>query len=191
MKLIGDFNVYNVSAVYGAAIELGMTADEALQGISTLNPINGRFQKIEGPKGITGIIDYAHTPDALKKILSSLQKFRKPPQRIITIIGCGGDRDKGKRKEMAIIAKKHANRVYLTDDNPRNESPENIRKTLKKYCLKGIEISDRRMAIKTAILELKKNEVLIIAGKGHEKYQIIKNKKIKFDDYKIAKSFIK
>ena len=122
MKLIGDFNVYNVCAVYGAAIELGMNADEALKIISALNPVSGRFQKIEGPKGITGIIDYAHTPDALEKILSSLQKFRKPPQRIITIVGCGGDRDKGKRPQMASIASRLSDYVILTSDNPRSES---------------------------------------------------------------------
>jgi len=195
MKLIGDFNVYNVSAVYGAAIELGMTADEALQGISTLNPINGRFQKIEGPKGITGIIDYAHTPDALKKILSSLQKFRKPPQRIITIIGCGGDRDKGKRPEMASIASRLSDYVILTSDNPRSESPEAILRDMEcglkkpdmKYC---ISIVDRSQGIRLACQNANPNDIILLAGKGHEKFQEINGEKMPFDDLLILKTVL-
>ena len=195
MKLIGDFNVYNVCAVYGAAIELGMTADEALQRISALNPVNGRFQKIEGPKGIIGIIDYAHTPDALKKILSSLQKFRKPPQRIITIVGCGGDRDKGKRPQMASIASRLSDYVILTSDNPRSESPEamlkdmedGLKKPDKKYC---ISIADRSQGIRLACQNANPNDIILLAGKGHEKFQEINGEKIPFDDLLILKSVL-
>jgi UDP-N-acetylmuramyl-tripeptide synthetase len=179
----------NLECAIACAVAMNIKINKIIKFLPNLKSVPGRYQEIHYKKNSSKIvIDFAHTPDAITRILKTYSNKKTKPS---IVFGCGGDRDKSKRKEMAIIAKKHANRVYLTDDNPRNESPENIRKTLKKYCLKGIEISDRRMAIKTAILELKKNEVLIIAGKGHEKYQIIKNKKIKFDDYKIAKSFIK
>lgn len=195
LKVIGDFNVYNACAVYGAAIQLGMTADEALQRISALNAVSGRFQKIEGPNGITGIVDYAHTPDALEKVLSSLIKFRKPPQRIITIVGCGGDRDKGKRPQMASIASRLSDYVILTSDNPRSESAEKILKDMesglkksdKKYC---ISIADRSQGIKLACQNANANDVILLAGKGHEKFQEIHGEKIPFDDLLILKTLL-
>ena len=172
-----------------------MTADEALQRISALNPVSGRFQKIEGPNGITGIVDYAHTPDALEKVLSSLIKFRKPPQRIITIVGCGGDRDKGKRPQMASIASRLSDYVILTSDNPRSESAEKILKDMesglkksdKKYC---ISIADRSQGIKLACQNANANDVILLAGKGHEKFQEIHGEKIPFDDLLILKTLL-
>ena len=150
----------------------------------------GRLQKLEYiKKKSTIIIDYAHTPDALTKVLKAhkLKNNKKP----ILLFGCGGERDKAKRKTMGKIANKLAIRTYITDDNPRNEDPSKIRKSILKYCHNGIEIPDRKEAIKISISELKTNQVLIIAGKGHEKYQIINNKKIKFDDYNLVKNIIK
>ena len=160
-----------------------------IKSLNKLKSANGRFEEINYiKKNSKIIIDYAHTPEAIKYLLKtySIANFRPS-----IVFGCGGDRDIDKRKKMALIANKYAKNVYITDDNPRHENPENIRKTIKKYCPKGIEVSDRRKAIDLAITQINEKDILIIAGKGHEKYQIIKNKKIKFDDYKIAKSFIK
>ena len=179
----------NLECAIACAIAMNIKINKIIKLLPNLKSAPGRYEEINyETKSSKIVIDFAHTPDALNHVLKTYSNKKNKPS---IVFGCGGERDKKKRKEMAIIAKKYANRVYLTDDNPRNESPDSIRKTLKKYCSKGIEISDRRIAIKTAISELKKNEVLIIAGKGHEKYQIIKNKKIKFDDYEIAKNFIK
>ena len=133
-------------------------------------------------------VDYAHTPDALKNILKSNTKNKKKPD---LVFGCGGDRDKSKRKIMGMIANKYANSVYITDDNPRSENPDSIRKSIYLKCKKAINIEDRRKAIKLAINNLKAKSILIIAGKGHEKKQFFKNKAVIFDDVKIAKSIIK
>ena len=179
----------NLECAIACALAMNININNIIKLLPNLKSAPGRYEEIEYAKKSSKIvIDFAHTPDAMSYILKTYTNKKNKPS---IVFGCGGERDKSKRKEMAIIAEKYANKIYLTDDNPRNESPESIRKTLKKYCSKGIEISDRRIAIKTAISEIDKNEILIIAGKGHEKYQIIKNNKIKFDDYKIAKSFIK
>ena len=146
------------------------------------------MQKIKLKKGNgVVIIDYAHTPDALKNVLLENTTNNIKPS---ILFGCGGNRDFGKRELMALVAKKYANKVYITDDNPRNEDPKKIRKEILKYCPKGIEISDRKIAIKTAIKNMLENNTLILAGKGHEKYQIFKNKRIPFDDSKVAKEAI-
>ncbi len=195
MQLIGNFNVYNICAVYGAAIELGLEPTEALQGISALQSVDGRFQKIEGPKGIIGIVDYAHTPDALDNILSSLQKFRNSSQRIITIIGCGGNRDTGKRPQMASMAARLSDYVIFTSDNPRNELPANILKDMengltlleKKHC---ITIEDRSQGIKLACQNAKPKDIILLAGKGHEKFQEIHGEKLPFDDVIILKKLL-
>ena len=151
------------------------------------NPI-GRLQTINYyKKNSKIIIDYAHTPDALKKILKSLTLNKKKPN---LVFGCGGNRDKHKRKQMGIIANNYASKVYITDDNPRYENPLLIRKNILKYCPNAYEIPDRKKAIIKAIQDIKKNEILIVAGKGHEKIQIIKNKELKFDDFQIVKKII-
>ena len=179
----------NLECAISCALAMGISIRKILNSLNKLKAAPGRFEIISYKKKTSSIIiDYAHTPEALKNLLKSYTQNKVKPS---IVFGCGGNRDKSKRKKMAIIAKKYAQNIYITDDNPRYENPEIIRKTLKKYCPKGLEISDRKKAIKIAISKIKKNEILIIAGKGHEKYQIIKNKKIKFDDYKIAKSFIK
>ena len=139
-------------------------------------------------KDIKVYVDYAHTPDALKKVLISQTVKNKKPN---VVFGCGGNRDKYKRSKMGSIANKYANRVYITDDNPRNENPSKIRKSIMANCKKGIEIGNRKQAIKIAINDLKKNDILIIAGKGHEKIQITKNIMKLFDDVKIAKKELK
>ena len=179
----------NLECAIACAVAMNININKIIKLLPNLKSVPGRYQEIIYEKKFSKIvIDFAHTPNAINHVLKTYTNKKNKPS---IVFGCGGQRDKSKRKEMAIIVKKYANKVYITDDNPRNESPENIRKILKKYCPKGIEISDRRKAIKTAISEIDTNEVLIIAGKGHEKYQIIKKNKIKFDDYKIAKSFTK
>tara|TARA_Y100000389_G_scaffold195520_1_gene227041 strand:+ start:767 stop:2230 length:1464 start_codon:yes stop_codon:yes gene_type:complete len=195
LKLIGDFNVSNACAVYGTAIQLGMATDIALQGMSALESVDGRFQKIEGPNNIMGIVDYAHTPDALEKTLYSLQKFRKPLKRIITIIGCGGNRDKDKRPKMASVSANLSDYLILTSDNPRTEKPQSILKEMenglgkseKKYC---ITIEDRREAIKLACQNANPGDIILLAGKGHEKFQEINGEKTPFDDAKILKNML-
>jgi len=179
----------NLECAIACALAMKINLQKIIKSLHKLKSASGRFEEIIYKKKSSKIIiDYAHTPDAIKHLLKtySFKKF-KPS----IVFGCGGERDKDKRKKMGMIAEKYAKNVYLTDDNPRNENPDIIRKTLKKYCPKGIEISDRRKAIHTAISDINKKDILIIAGKGHEKYQLIKNKKIKFDDYEIAKNFIK
>ena len=168
---------------------MNISSRKIINSLYKLKSAPGRFEEINySKKSSKIIIDYAHTPEAISCLLKTYSYNNFKPS---IVFGCGGNRDKDKRKEMAIIAQKYAKKVYLTDDNPRNENPDIITKTLKKYCPKGIVIADRRKAIHTAISQIDQKDILIIAGKGHEKYQIIKNKKIKFDDYKIAKSIIK
>ena len=179
----------NLECAIACALALKIKINSIIKNIDKLKSASGRFEEIIYKKKSSKIIiDYAHTPEAIQNVLKSYSnKFFKPS----LVFGCGGERDKSKRKKMSIIANKYAKKVYLTDDNPRNESAHLIRKTLKKYCQKAKDISNRRLAIQTAILEMHEKDILIIAGKGHEKYQIIKNKKYLFDDFKVAKDFIK
>ena len=186
---LNNIQKQNLECAIACALALNINLKKILKSLYKLQSVSGRFEEIFYKKKSSKIvIDYAHTPDAIKNILQTYKYSNLKPS---IVFGCGGDRDKSKRKEMGLIAQKYANRVYITDDNPRNENPEIIRKKIKKYCPKSIEISDRRKAIETAILQINRNEVLIIAGKGHEKYQIIKNRKIKFDDYQVVKNFIR
>ena len=179
----------NLECAVACALALKIDPRKIINSLNYLKSPSGRFEEIIYKKKSSKIIiDYAHTPEALKNLLKTYS-FKKNKPSIV--FGCGGERDKEKRKKMALIAKKYAQKVYLTDDNPRNENPKTIRKILKKYCEKGIEISNRRKAIETAISEINNKEILIIAGKGHEKYQLIKNKKLKFDDFEIVKNYIK
>ena len=188
LKLSADFELENLECAISCCLALNIKKEKILNVLNRLTNPPGRSQKINfKKKKATIIIDYAHTGDALKKILQSFYKNNKKP---ILLFGCGGDRDKNKRKIMGLIANKYASKVYITDDNPRNESPSKIRNDILKYCPSGIEIAGRKNAIKKAIKKLENNDILIIAGKGHEKVQIIKKKKLKFDDYNVAKSFI-
>jgi UDP-N-acetylmuramoyl-L-alanyl-D-glutamate--2,6-diaminopimelate ligase len=191
-KLIGDFNAYNVSAIYGAAILLGAPHDEALRIISTLGAVAGRFEYVRSPGGITAIVDYAHTPDALKNVLSTINRLRRSGQQIITVVGCGGDRDRTKRPIMAHEATENSDRVILTSDNPRSENPDAILAEMyagvsDEARKKTLSITDRREAIKTAVMLANKGDIILVAGKGHENYQIIGTKKFHFDDKEALK----
>jgi UDP-N-acetylmuramoyl-L-alanyl-D-glutamate--2,6-diaminopimelate ligase len=190
-RLIGEFNAYNLLAVYGAAICLGQNKEEVLLALSALTGAEGRFDYIISPnEKIIGIIDYAHTPDALINVLATIQKLRKGHEQVITVVGCGGDRDKTKRPVMAEAACEYSDRVIFTSDNPRSEDPLEILKDMEVGLntaakRKFISIADRKEAIKTAISLAKPEDILLIAGKGHEKYQEIKGVKYPFDDKQV------
>ncbi|MEO5592464.1 MAG: UDP-N-acetylmuramoyl-L-alanyl-D-glutamate--2,6-diaminopimelate ligase [Chitinophagaceae bacterium] len=187
-RMIGEFNAYNLLAVYGTAICLGEDKHEVLRCLSVLNGAEGRFDYIVSAKEkIMGIVDYAHTPDALVNVLHTIQQLRKGFEQIITVVGCGGDRDKTKRPVMAAEACRYSDRVILTSDNPRSEDPAQILKDMEQGLntaakRKAISIADRREAIKTAVSFSKPDDIVLIAGKGHEKYQDIKGVKHHFDD---------
>ncbi len=187
-RLIGEFNAYNLLAVYGAAICLGEEKSEILRNLSVLTGAEGRFDYLISPKEkIVGIVDYAHTPDALENVLTTLRKLRKNDERIITVVGCGGDRDKTKRPVMGEVACKLSDQVVFTSDNPRSEDAGQILKDMEATLntaarKKFISISDRREAIKTALGLSHPADIVLVAGKGHEKYQEIKGVKYPFDD---------
>jgi UDP-N-acetylmuramoyl-L-alanyl-D-glutamate--2,6-diaminopimelate ligase len=194
-KLIGSFNAYNVTAIYGVAMELGLDKMETLRLISELNSVNGRFQYTVSNIGITAIVDYAHTPDALKNVLETINDIKVKGKKVITVVGCGGDRDKTKRPKMAYIATQLSDQSIFTSDNPRSEDPDVIIEEMEKGVSsenedKYLSITNRRQAIKTACKLAKKGDILLIAGKGHETYQIIKGEKTDFDDYKIVTEFL-
>lgn len=186
-KLIGRFNAYNLLAVYGSAVLLGESSDEILLALSNLMPPPGRFEQIVVPgKGI-GIVDYAHTPDALQNVLETINDLREGNQKIITVVGCGGNRDKGKRPLMAKIACELSDKVILTSDNPRMENPEDILADMQEGVtitkrLKVSQINDRLAAIQEAVKIAGKDDIILIAGKGHETYQDIMGVKSHFDD---------
>ncbi|MBQ9363883.1 MAG: UDP-N-acetylmuramoyl-L-alanyl-D-glutamate--2,6-diaminopimelate ligase [Bacteroidaceae bacterium] len=187
VQFIGKFNVSNLLAVYGAAVMLGKDPEEVLVALSTMKPVNGRFEALRSPKGFTAIVDYAHTPDALENVLSAIHGVLEGKGQVITVCGAGGNRDKGKRPLMAREAVKQSDKVILTSDNPRFEEPEDILNDMlagldEEQMQKVITIVDRRQAIKTACMLAQKGDVILIAGKGHEDYQIIKGVKHHFDD---------
>ena len=190
-RLIGEFNAYNLLAVYGTAVCLGEDKDTALQVLSSLDGAEGRFDYMVSTKErITGIVDYAHTPDALLNVLATIKKLRHGNEQIITVVGCGGDRDKTKRPVMAEVACEYSDKIILTSDNPRSEDPLAILKDMEAGVnaaakKKVISIADRREAIKTAVSLANKEDIVLVAGKGHEKYQDIKGVKTEFDDKKI------
>jgi UDP-N-acetylmuramoyl-L-alanyl-D-glutamate--2,6-diaminopimelate ligase len=192
-RLIGEFNAYNLLAVYGAAICLGEEKAEVLRNLSVLSGAEGRFDYMISPREkIIGIVDYAHTPDALENVLSTLRKLRKNDERIITVIGCGGDRDKTKRPIMGGVACQLSDKVVFTSDNPRSEDAEDILKDMEAGLntaakRKYISIGDRREAIKTAVTLSQPSDIVLVAGKGHEKYQEIKGIKYPFDDKAVLK----
>ncbi len=195
-KLIGNFNAYNLLAVYGTAMLLEENQDEVLLQLSSLPGAIGRFEQVLNPYGITAIVDYAHTPDALENVLSTIEKIRTKNEQLITVIGCGGDRDKGKRPLMAGIAAQNSDKIILTSDNPRSEDPkviiDEMWKGINKSAYKKVlEIVDRREAIKTACSIAGKGDIILIAGKGHETYQEIKGVKHPFDDKLIVAEMLK
>ncbi|MDR1023580.1 MAG: UDP-N-acetylmuramoyl-L-alanyl-D-glutamate--2,6-diaminopimelate ligase [Prevotellaceae bacterium] len=186
-KLIGDFNASNVSAVYGAALLLGAPHSEVVRIVSTLSAVAGRFEYVKSSAGVTAIVDYAHTPDALANVLGTINRLRRDGQKLITVVGCGGNRDRAKRPIMAREASESSDAVILTSDNPREEKPEDILSEM--YAGVSAEarkrttvIADRREAIKTAVMLAQKGDIILVAGKGHESYQIIGKEKIHFDD---------
>jgi UDP-N-acetylmuramoyl-L-alanyl-D-glutamate--2,6-diaminopimelate ligase len=196
VKLIGTFNAYNVLAVYATSVLLKEDKTNVLTALSNLNSVEGRFQYIKSQTGIIGIIDYAHTPDALKNVLETIKDIRSGNEQVITLVGCGGNRDSAKRPVMAAIACEYSNKVILTSDNPRNEDPEEILNQMEKGISPAdaknfLRISDRKEAIKTACSLSQSGDIILIAGKGHEKYQEIKGEKYPFDDFEIFKETVK
>ncbi|WP_418263960.1 UDP-N-acetylmuramoyl-L-alanyl-D-glutamate--2,6-diaminopimelate ligase [Flavobacterium faecale] len=195
VKLIGTFNAYNLLAIYGTAIELGMDSLEALRLLSDLESVSGRFQFIVSKGNITAIVDYAHTPDALENVLKTINDIRTKNEQLITVVGCGGNRDKAKRPIMAGIATEMCDKVVLTSDNPRNEDPETIIHEMEKGVAaqnykKVLAITDRKQAIKTACQLAVANDIILIAGKGHETYQEINGVRHDFDDMKTVKEIL-
>ena len=189
VKLIGTFNAYNLLAIYGTAIELGLESLEVLRLLSDLESVSGRFQFIVSNANITAIVDYAHTPDALENVLKTINDIRTKNEQLITVVGCGGNRDKAKRPIMAGIATELSDKVILTSDNPRNEDPEVILSEMEQGVApqnykKSLSISDRKQAIKTACQLAQTNDIILIAGKGHETYQEIQGVRHDFDDMK-------
>ena len=187
VHFVGRFNAYNLLAVYGAAVSLGKDPEETLIVLSTLHSVSGRFETIQSPLGYTAIVDYAHTPDALTNVLNGIEEVLDGKGRIITVVGAGGNRDKGKRPLMAKEAVKLSDQVILTSDNPRFEEPDDIIQDMvaglsKADMERTLCITDRTQAIKTATMLAKKGDVILVAGKGHEDYQDIKGVKHHFDD---------
>jgi UDP-N-acetylmuramoyl-L-alanyl-D-glutamate--2,6-diaminopimelate ligase len=195
VKLIGTFNAYNLLAIYGTAIELGMESLEVLRLLSVLESVSGRFQYIVSKSNITAIIDYAHTPDALENVLKTINDIRTKNEQLITVVGCGGNRDKAKRPIMGSIASDLSDKVILTSDNPRNEDPEVIIAEMElgvaaQNYKKTMSITDRKQAIKTACQLAQPNDIILIAGKGHETYQEINGVRHDFDDMKMVKELL-
>ena len=202
VPLVGRFNVSNLLLIYGAAVELGFEPLEVLRVMSNLHPVNGRFETIHAPQGWTAIIDYAHTPDAVENVLRTINEIvnstaskQSTPAQVITVVGCGGNRDKGKRPMMARIAYDNSTQLILTSDNPRDEEPADILKDMANGLTESelhhvLIIEDRASAIKTACTLARQGDVILIAGKGHEDYQIIKGVKHHFDDHEQVRQYI-
>ena len=192
VQFIGRFNASNLLAVYGAACLLGKRPDDVLLILSTLRPVNGRFDALRSPKGYTAIVDYAHTPDALVNVLSTIQEVLRGQGRIITVVGAGGNRDKGKRPIMAQESARLSDKVIITSDNPRFEEPQDIINDMlaglgKEELRKTLSIVDRREAIRTACMMAEAGDVILVAGKGHEDYQDVKGVKHHFDDKEVIR----
>lgn len=194
VPLVGRFNVSNLLCIYGAALCLGLDELDVLRVLSTLKPVNGRFETIHSNKGWTAIVDYAHTPDAVDNVIQTVREIKKDSARLIMVVGCGGNRDKGKRPMMAQIAKRGSEQLILTSDNPRDEEPKDILKDMTdgltaEELRSTLVIEDRAAAIQTACTLAQKDDVILIAGKGHEDYQIIKGVKHHFDDHEQVKKY--
>ncbi len=189
-KLIGSFNAYNIIGVYAVAVMLGQDKLDVLTGISSLDAVEGRFEYIISGNHVIGIIDYAHTPDALQNVLNTIRDIRTGNEKVITIVGCGGDRDAAKRPLMARIACEMSDKVIFTSDNPRSEDPEVIIDEMKagvpaQYVRKTLSVTDRKEALKAACSMASSGDIILVAGKGHEKYQEIKGVKHPFDDRQV------
>lgn len=185
-RLVGRFNAYNLTAIFGAAVLCGVPEGEALLQLSILEAAPGRFQYVNG-RGITGIVDYAHTPDALQNVISTINQIRRSTQQLITVVGCGGDRDRTKRPEMAAIAAEGSDKLVLTSDNPRTEDPDNILDEMEQglsaqQLSHVVRITDRRQAIRTACMMAQEGDIVLVAGKGHENYQEVNGVRHHFDD---------
>ncbi len=193
VPLVGRFNLSNLLCIYGAAVCLGFESDEVLRVMSTLCAVNGRFETIRSPKGWTAVIDYAHTPDAVENVINTINEIRKG--RLITVVGCGGNRDKGKRPMMAQIGARGSDQLILTSDNPRDEEPADILRDMaagltEEELRRTLIIEDRESAIRTACIIAQAGDAILVAGKGHEDYQIVKGVKHHFDDHEIVKKYI-
>jgi UDP-N-acetylmuramoyl-L-alanyl-D-glutamate--2,6-diaminopimelate ligase len=194
-QMIGAFNASNLLAIYAVAALLDQSSDEILEGISKLGNVSGRFETIQGPNGSLVIVDYAHTPDALKNVLNTINEVRTKNEKLITVVGCGGDRDQGKRPKMAAIAAEMSDRVIFTSDNPRSEDPDQIISEMEEGVApenykKTLRISDRKEAIKAACMLLSDKDIVVIAGKGHESFQEVKGVKTRFDDCEVVKEIL-
>jgi UDP-N-acetylmuramoyl-L-alanyl-D-glutamate--2,6-diaminopimelate ligase len=195
-KLIGTFNAYNILAIYAASELLGLTTIESLKLISELTAVSGRFQYFISEDKITAIVDYAHTPDALQNVLDTINSIRTKNEELITVVGCGGDRDRSKRPKMGHIASALSTKVVFTSDNPRTEDPDKIIEEVEagvepQNFKKIMSVTNRKQAIKTACQLAKKNDIILIAGKGHETYQEINGVRKDFDDLKMVTEFLK
>ena len=195
VPLVGRFNVSNLLCIYGAALNLGFDELDVLRVLSTLKPVNGRFETIHSPKGWTAIVDYAHTPDAVDNVIQTIREIKHEGAKLITVVGCGGNRDKGKRPMMAQIAKRGSEQLILTSDNPRDEEPAAILKDMTdglnaEELRTTLVIEDRAAAIQTACTLAQNGDVILVAGKGHEDYQIIKGVKHHFDDHEVVRKYI-
>lgn len=193
-NLVGNFNAYNLLAAYATAFLLDIDKEEIITGLSKMPRVNGRFESIRGPQKRSAIVDYAHTPDALKNVLQTINQIRNRNEQLITVVGCGGNRDLAKRPEMARIAVEMSDRVIFTSDNPRDEEPQDIIDQMYKgvpveHMKKVLTIVDRREAVKTAVMMCNPGDVILVAGKGHETYQEIKGVKHPFDDHVIIHEF--
>ena len=185
VELTGRFNAYNLLAVYGAAVQLGFEPEEVLCTLSLLRSVSGRFEVLRAADGTTAVVDYAHTPDALENVIRTIEEIRTPQQQLIVVCGCGGDRDRTKRPEMAAIAVKYASTAIFTSDNPRHESPEAILDEMTAELpasTRYLRLTDRAEAIRTAVMLARPGDILLVAGKGHETYQIVGDEKFHFDD---------
>ena len=195
-KLIGQFNAYNLVTVYAIAELLGEDKLEILTALSSLESVDGRFQYVTSNGGVTGIVDYAHTPDALENVLKTNSSIRTRNETVYTVVGCGGDRDKTKRPKMAAIACELSDKVIITSDNPRTENPQTIIDEMMEgvegqHFKKTLSVLDRGQAIKTAVSMAEKGDIILIAGKGHEKYQDINGVKHHFDDMELVNELFK
>jgi UDP-N-acetylmuramoyl-L-alanyl-D-glutamate--2,6-diaminopimelate ligase len=196
-RLIGEFNAYNLLAIYACAVCLGEDRQDVLREMSRLEGAEGRFDQLDSPGGrITGVVDYAHTPDALLNVLATLRKIASSGERIITVVGCGGNRDRAKRPVMGQVAAAHSDRVVFTSDNPRDEDPAEILREMESGVTvtdkrKVIVIADRREAIKTAVSLAAPGDIVLVAGKGHEKYQETRGVRIAFDDRQVLEEMFR
>ena len=192
VQFLGRFNAYNLLTVYGAAVLLGFDKEEILAHLSMLRPVSGRFETVVAKDGTTAIVDFAHTPDALENIIRTIDELRRQEQRLIVVCGCGGDRDKTKRPVMGGMASKMADIAIFTSDNPRTENPEQIIREMEEGVEAGnkyLKITDRHEAIKTAVMLAEPRDIILLAGKGHEDYQIVGTEKLPFNDKEVVKEY--